>query len=84
MVTLSVVSVPASGGVGNEDAVVTGDGVVVDGAGLPVVLRAGYNHSVTSFALSIASVLHPIRVTGVRQLARETPHAHGGVVGDHH
>jgi hypothetical protein len=57
-------SVPATVGSGNEDAIVTGDGVavVVDGAGIPAELRAGCEHSVEWFAQSVAQVFYALLV----------------------
>jgi hypothetical protein len=56
----SIVTLPASSSLENEDAVVVGDSVVVvvDGAGLPTELRAGCSHSVAWFAHSVAATFH--------------------------
>ena len=51
-------TVPAAPDKENEDAIAVGDGVVVDGAGLPAHLRAGCRHSVAWFAESIARAFH--------------------------
>jgi len=63
-------TVPATAGGGNEDAMVIGDGVavVVDGAGIPADLRAGCEHSVEWFARSVAQVFHALLVERSRTM----------------
>lgn len=73
----SILTLPASSGLENEDAVVVGDGVVVvvDGAGLPAELRAGCTHSVAWFARSVADTLHQglvARSKSMREALAET------------
>ncbi len=57
-------TVPATAGNRNEDALAVGDGVVVvvDGAGIPAELRTGCRHSVEWFARSFAQTFHALLV----------------------
>lgn len=78
-------SAPARPDRDNEDAVWTGDGVVVlvDGAGLPQELRAGCRHSVTWFARTVADELGR-RLTDRSTRMRQALHATiSAVAGSH-